>query len=131
MRKSYRYLASSLMAVLFSIAAYAQTVTINGTVRNSSSKELVPAVSVSVKGTTKGTYTNSDGEFSISVAKLPVVLVFSSIGYEDQEITVSDASKAVSVDFKVSTALGQEVVVSATRTPTRLLGASFRRPRRR
>lgn len=121
MRKSYRYLASSLMAVLFSIAAYAQTVTINGTVRNSSSKELVPAVSVSVKGTTKGTYTNSDGEFSISVAKLPVVLVFSSIGYEDQEITVSDASKAVSVDFKVSTALGQEVVVSATRTPTRLL----------
>jgi outer membrane receptor protein involved in Fe transport len=121
MRKSYRYLASSLMAVLFSIAAYAQTVTINGTVRNSSSKETVPAVSVSVKGTTKGTYTNSDGEFSISVAKLPVVLVFSSIGYEDQEITVSDASKAVSVDFKVSTALGQEVVVSATRTPTRLL----------
>lgn len=121
MRKSYRYLASSLMAVLFSIAAYAQTVTINGTVRNSSSKESVPAVSVSVKGTTKGTYTNSDGEFSISVAKLPVVLVFSSIGYEDQEITVSDASKAVAVDFKVSTALGQEVVVSATRTPTRLL----------
>ncbi len=121
MRKSYRYLASSLMAVLFSIAAYAQTVTINGSVRNSSSKETVPAVSVSVKGTTKGTYTNSDGEFSISVPKLPVVLVFSSIGYEDQEITVSDASKAVSVDFKVSSSLGQEVVVSATRTPTRLL----------
>lgn len=121
MRKSYRYLASSLMAVLFSIAAYAQTVTVSGSVRNSSSKETVPAVSVSVKGTTKGTYTNSDGEFSINVPKLPVVLVFSSIGYEDQEITVSDASKPVSVDFKVSSSLGQEVVVSATRTPTRLL----------
>ncbi|MBI3139425.1 MAG: TonB-dependent receptor [Sphingobacteriales bacterium] len=121
MRKSYRYLASSLMAVLFSIAAYAQTVTVSGTVRNSSSKETVPAVSVSVKGTTRGTYTNSEGEFSLNVPKLPVVLVFSSIGYEDQEITVSDASKPVSIEFKVSTALGQEVVVSATRTPTRLL----------
>ncbi len=121
MRKSYRYLASSLMAVLFSIAAYAQTVTVSGSVRNSSSKETVPAVSVSVKGTTKGTYTNSDGEFSINVSKLPVVLVFSSIGYEDQEITVSDATKPVSIEFKVSSSLGQEVVVSATRTPTRLL----------
>ena len=121
MRKSYRYLASSLLAVLFSIAAYAQPVTITGTVRNNASKETVPAVSVSVKGTTRGTYTNADGEFSLNVPKLPVVLVFSSIGYEDQEITVSDASKALSVDFKVSTSLGQEVVVSATRTPTRLL----------
>lgn len=121
MRKSYRYLASSLMAVLFSLAAFAQTVTIKGTVKNSSSKESVPAVSVSVKGTNKGTYTNSDGEFSLDVSKLPIVLVFSSVGYEDQEVTVSDAAKEVSVDFKVSTALGQEVVVSATRTPTRLL----------
>ncbi len=121
MRKSYRYLASSLMAVLFSIAAYAQTIAISGTVRNSTSKETVPAVSVSVKGTTRGTYTNSEGEFSLNVPKLPVVLVFSSIGYEDQEITVSDASKSISVEFKVSSSLGQEVVVSATRTPTRLL----------
>ncbi len=121
MRKSYRYLASSLMAVLFSLAAFAQTVTVTGSVRNSTSKETVPAVSVSVKGTTRGTYTNSDGEFTLNVPKLPVVLVFSSIGYEDQEITVSDVSKPVSVDFKVSSALGQEVVVSATRTPTRLL----------
>jgi len=121
MRKSYCYLASSLLAVLFTIAAYAQTVTISGTVKNSSSKESVPAVSVAVKGTTQGTYTNSDGEFSLKVSKLPVVLVFSSVGYEEQEITVSDASKPVSIDLKVNNALGQEVVVAATRAPTRLL----------
>ncbi len=39
MRKSYRYLAAWLMAVLFSIAANAQSVTISGTVRNGNSKE--------------------------------------------------------------------------------------------
>ncbi|MEI9809172.1 MAG: hypothetical protein WDO16_15660 [Bacteroidota bacterium] len=56
MRKSYRFLAASLIASLFSIAAFAQTtITISGNVRNSSSKEGVPAVSVIVKGTSLGT----------------------------------------------------------------------------
>ncbi|MBC7874487.1 MAG: carboxypeptidase-like regulatory domain-containing protein [Ferruginibacter sp.] len=121
MRKSYCYLAAWLMAVLFSIAANAQTITVSGTVRNETSKEYVPAVSVLVKGTSQGTFTNSDGVFSLKVAKLPVVLVFSSIGYENQEVTVTDAAQPVTVDFKVNTALGQEVVVAATRAPLRLL----------
>ncbi|MBM3915014.1 MAG: TonB-dependent receptor [Sphingomonadales bacterium] len=121
MRKSYLYLASSLTALLFMFSAYAQTVTLKGTVRNSDTKEAVPAVSVAVKGTSQGTYTNADGAFSISVSKLPAVLVFTSVGYLDAEVSVSDASQALVVDFKVNNALGQEVVVAATRTPTRLL----------
>lgn len=121
MRKSYRYLAAWLMAGLFSIAAYAQTVTVSGTVRNNSTKEAVPAVSVRVKGTSQGTFTNSNGEFTLNVAKLPVVLVFTSIGYSDQEVTVTDAAQPISVDFVVNDALGQEVVVSATRAPQRIL----------
>ncbi len=121
MRKSYRFLTAWLIAGLFSLTANAQSVTISGKVNNSASKESVPAVSVVVKGTSQGTYTNSDGEFSLKVSKLPVVLVFSSIGYDNQELTVTDASKPVNVDFIVNTSLGQEIVVSATRTPTRLL----------
>ncbi|MDZ4795520.1 MAG: TonB-dependent receptor [Bacteroidota bacterium] len=121
MRKSYRYLAGCLIASLFTIAGNAQSINISGTVKNSSSKENVPAVSVLVKGSNQGTYTNSDGEFSLRLAKLPVILIFSSIGYDNQEVTVSDASKAVSVDFKVNTSLGQEVVVAATRAPQRIL----------
>lgn len=121
MRMSYRYLASLVVTVLFSVLANAQAVTVSGTVRNSSSKEVVPAVSVTVKGTSQGTYTNSDGGFSLKVAKLPVTLVFSSIGFEDQEVTVNSAASPVSVDFKSTTKLGQEVVVAATRTATRIL----------
>ncbi len=121
MRKSYRYLAAWLMAVLFSIAANAQTVTVSGTVRNESSKESVPSVSVRIKGTEQGTYTDPNGAFSLKVSKLPVTLVFTSIGYMDQEVTVSDASKAISVDFKVNNALGQEVVIAATRAPQRII----------
>lgn len=118
---SYRYLASLVLTVFVTVLANAQAVTVTGTVRNSSTKEVVPAVSVTVKGTSQGTYTNSDGGFSLKVAKLPVTLVFSSIGFEDQEVSVASASAPVSVDFKVNTRLGQEVVVAATRTATRIL----------
>lgn len=121
MRKSYCFLAALFMACLFSITANAQSVTISGTVTNATSKENVPAVSVIVKGTTVGTYTNPDGAFSLKVAKLPVVLVFSSVGFETQEVTVSSAGEPVKVDFKVNNALGQEVVVAATRAPQRIL----------
>lgn len=123
MRKSYRFLAALMMAVLFSIAAHAQTVTVSGTVRNSISKDAVPAVSVMIKGTSQGTFTNSDGEFSLNVAKLPVVLIFSSVNYDSYEVTVSDATAKIDVDFKPNTTLGQEVVVSASRVPQRILEA--------
>jgi len=122
MRKSYRYLAAWLMAVLFTIAANAQTITISGTVRNGSTKEGVVAVTVTVKGTSIATYTNSDGEFSLNVSKLPIVLVFTSTGgYDAQELTVSDAAQPLSIDLKVNVVMGQEVVVSANRVPTRIL----------
>ena len=122
MRKSYRYLAAWLMAVLFSIAANAQSVTVSGTVHNGTSKEGVVAVTVAVKGTSLGTYTDPNGKFSIKVSKLPVVLVFTSTGgYDPQEVTVSDATKSIDVDLKVNTVMGQEVIVAANRVPTKIL----------
>ena len=57
----------------------------------------------------------------MSVPQLPVTLVFSSIGYETQELTVTDATSAIQIDFLPSSALGQEVVVSASRVPERIL----------
>jgi outer membrane receptor protein involved in Fe transport len=119
MRKSYRFLATCMMFSLLSSAIFAQT--ISGNVRNSSSKEVVPAVSVIVKETNQGTYTNAEGDFTISVTKLPVTLIFTSVGYDTYEVTVSDASAKVDVEFKPNTTLGQEVVVAATRAPTRIL----------
>lgn len=121
MRKSYRLLMATLIASCFSFAAIAQNVTLSGNVRNSSSKEIVPAVSIVVKGASQGTYTNSDGAFNLTVPKLPVTLVFSSVGYDTYEVTVTDPTAKIEVDFKPNTTLGQEVVVAANRTPTRIL----------
>ncbi|MEN9547558.1 MAG: hypothetical protein RIR12_149 [Bacteroidota bacterium] len=124
MRKSYRKLAVGLLALFFSMSMQAQSVTVNGTIRNETSKETVPAVSVTIKGNSSaGTYTDQDGKFSLKVPSLPVTLIFSSIGYVSQEVSVADAAKAVEVSFKVNNALGQEVVVAATRAPLRILEA--------
>ena len=121
MRKSYSFFAALLMAVIVSTAANAQSVTISGTIRNETTKDGVPAASIVVKGTSQGTFTNSNGDFSLKVAKLPVVLVISSIGYENQELTVSNAAQPLAIDFKVNNSLGQEVVIASTRTAIRSL----------
>ena len=121
MRKSYRYFAAWLIAGTISIAAFAQNIIVSGTVHNNSTKETVPAVSVLVKGTNQGTYTDDKGNFKITIGKLPVTLVFSSIGYDDNEISVTTASSSLTVDLTPATTLGQEVVIAATRTPQRIL----------
>ncbi|GAB4091778.1 hypothetical protein GCM10028786_07040 [Flaviaesturariibacter terrae] len=99
----------------------AQNVTLTGKVKNVSSKENVPAVSVTVKGGSQGAYTDDNGNFRLTVNKLPVTLIVSSVGFESREITVTSASQAIDVDLTPSSILGQEVVVSATRAPERIL----------
>lgn len=124
MSKSLRFTAACLITVFISLQALAQTVTIKGTVRNSQSKEAVPAVSVIIKGTAEGTYTDDNGNFSISTsAKLPVTLVFTSIGFDLKEVSVSNAATAVEIDFVAISTIGQEVVIAATRAQQRILDA--------
>ena len=120
MRKIASYVVTFLMANLLTIAAFAQNVTVSGNVRNSNTKEGAGAVSVTIKGTSTGTFTDDKGNFKLTVKSLPVSLLISSVGYELQEITVSSAV-FTQVEFKPSSALGQEVVVSATRVPQKIL----------
>jgi outer membrane receptor protein involved in Fe transport len=121
MRKSYRFLVAWIFAGLISIAASSQSVSISGNVRNITSLEPVPAVTVSVKETNLATFTDEKGNFKIAVPRLPVTLIFTSASYAEQEVTVNSASETLKVDFLPSTTLGEEVVVAATRTPTRIL----------
>ena len=120
MRKVTSWLVTFLLANIITIAAIAQNVTINGNVRNSNSKEGSGAVSVIVKGEDQGTFTDDKGNFRLTVKKLPVTLLISSVGYELQEVTVTNTNK-VEVEFKPTNILGQEVVVAANRVPQKIL----------
>jgi outer membrane receptor protein involved in Fe transport len=121
MRKNCHLIVALLVVNFIAIAGFSQTITVSGTVRNSITKEPIPSVSVLVKGSSSGTFTNENGSFKLTVDKTPVVLVFSSVGYETQEVTASNAGAAVDVDFVPASSLGQEVVVSASRVPERIL----------
>ena len=121
MRRSLRFLTLSFVATLFSLAALAQGITLTGKVKNISSQEATPAVSIMVKGSTMGAFTDENGNFKLTVSKLPVTLIVSSVGFETKEVTVTNATDVIQVDVVPSSALGQEVVVSATRTPERIL----------
>jgi outer membrane receptor protein involved in Fe transport len=122
MKKAIYFLAVIILAQLCGVNAWAQKTIINGTVKNSMTNEQVSAVSVTVKNRTEGTFSDDKGNIRLSFAgNLPVTLMISSIGYEPQELTVNNNNEAVDVQLKPSLTPTQEVVVSATRTPTRLL----------
>ncbi len=120
MRKIASYVVAVLLVNLFCITALAQNVTVGGNVRNSNTKEGAGAVSVTVKGGTQGTFTDDKGNFKLNIKSFPVTLLISSVGYELQEVTLTGAG-FTQIEFKPSSALGQEVVVSATRVPQKIL----------
>ncbi|WP_461533995.1 SusC/RagA family TonB-linked outer membrane protein [Sinomicrobium sp.] len=64
---------------------------VNGTVNDEDGLP-IPGVTVRIKGTSSGTFTDMDGNYSIAVPNRENVLVFTAIGFESQEITVGDAS---------------------------------------
>ncbi|MBK7883247.1 MAG: TonB-dependent receptor [Chitinophagaceae bacterium] len=121
MRKITSYLVTILLANLFSFDCFAQNVTISGNVKNSSSKEAAAAVSITVKGAETGTFTSDKGDFKITVKNLPATLIISSVGYELREVTVTNAAEVVNVELNPTSSLGQEVVVSASRVPQKIL----------
>jgi len=112
-----------VLCSLFSLSAFPQSsVTITGNVSNANGNDRVPAVSVTVKGSSAGTFTDDRGNFRLTtVQSLPLVLVFSSIGFELQEVSVSSASHPLHIALKPASTLGTEVVVAASRVPERIM----------
>jgi len=123
MRKTQLQHAVLILLMLLSLSAFSQTsITISGNVRHAVTDDRVPAVSVTIKGTSIGTYTDDHGNFRLTTGQQPpFVLVFSSIGFETQEVRVENAGAGVDIKLRPASTLGREVVVSATRGAIRSL----------
>ncbi len=87
----------------------AQERQISGTVRDENGTPL-PGASIVEKGTTNGTESDFDGNFSITVTDENAVLVISYIGFTAQEIPVSGQSN-LTITLQESTAALDEIVV--------------------
>jgi iron complex outermembrane receptor protein len=116
--KSYYPPLTLAVLLASSTAAVAQTdlIAISGVVREKGTQELLPGVSVSVKGASVGTQSDGEGKFAFK-AKLryPFILVFNAIGHDVQEITIASGSQPISVALESRDVLTNEVVVSASR----------------
>ena len=94
----------------FSGNVSAQDLIITGTVRAPTGEPL-PGANVSVRGTTQGSITNLDGEFSIEVPSRESLLVFSFIGYASHEMKVGNQTTINVVLEENLSALNEVVVV--------------------
>ncbi len=66
--------------------------TITGNVMDGESNEPLPGVNILAKGTSTGTVTDVEGNYRLTVAEDVATLVFSSIGYTTQEVTINGRS---------------------------------------
>ena len=104
-------LCIAALAAMLSTAA-GQTL-LSGTVINARTKQPLAAVSVQETESRRGSYTDKNGEFSLSVAGFPVQIRVSHIGYAEQ-IRVCDSS-GVRISLKPIVLHAEEVFVTAQR----------------
>jgi len=124
----HRYRGVVILAILVLITSNAWSIkqgqTVTGKVTTSEDGTTLPGVNVVEKGTTNGTITDIQGNYSLTVADQEAIILFSSVGFETQEITVGSQSVIdviMSVDIK---ALDEVVVVGyGTQMKSELTGS--------
>ncbi|MCD8312919.1 MAG: SusC/RagA family TonB-linked outer membrane protein, partial [Bacteroidales bacterium] len=113
-RKSISKILVSATILFFCgiVSLHAQTTVVSGTVTDNTGLGVVGA-SVYVKGTTTGVSTDFDGNYSLTIDGIKdPVLVFSCIGYGEQEITVGKQSKINVVLAEETNTLDEVVFVA-------------------
>ena len=107
-----KVLGSLMMYFLLSGVAQAQERTISGKVTSMEEGEALPGVNVIVQGTALGTVTDIEGNYNLNVPQDANTLVFSFIGYVQEEVEIGNRT---TIDVQMQTDITQlsEVVVTA------------------
>ncbi len=96
--------------LLFSIVAFAQTITVQGKVSDVKTNETLIGASVVVKGTTNGALTDINGNFKLDNVPPNGTLTISYVGYNAQDVAVS-SQKTINILLEEESATLKEVVV--------------------
>lgn len=89
---------------------YAQQYSVTGKVTTTEDGSSLPGVSISIKGTTSGTITDIDGNYSIKIDNQNATLIFAFVGMRSQEIPVNGQT-AIDVALETDVLGVDEVVV--------------------
>ncbi|MGV8094311.1 MAG: SusC/RagA family TonB-linked outer membrane protein [Mangrovibacterium sp.] len=115
MKKSKFCLMIVICSLLFLLHVHAsvsqQSIAISGKVTDRGGVPL-PGVSILVEGTSTGTVSDSNGQFSLSILDENSVLLFSFIGYETQRIVVGQKRIFSITMYEIDTNLDEVVVVA-------------------
>ena len=91
--------------------------TVEGTVKEKSSGETLPGVSIVVKGSNNGTETDFDGKFQIDNVKTGDVLVLTYLGYTTKEVAIN-TNFNLTIELEESSEQLNEIVVVGYGTTT-------------
>ncbi|NRB60675.1 MAG: TonB-dependent receptor [Winogradskyella sp.] len=107
-----------IFALFFCVVSYSQT-TVKGKITDDSGLPL-PGANIVVVGTTTGTVSDFDGNYTITANQDPPFSIrISYTGFEAQTIEITTNNQTVDVILKEGNSL-DEVVISASRTPERI-----------
>lgn len=101
--------------VMIAISVHAQERNIRGKVTSAADGSNLPGVNVTIKGTSTGTITDSEGNYSLNVTSANDELVFSFVGFATQTIKAGNAS-VLDVKLTEDVSTLEEVVVSGLAT---------------
>ncbi|MFZ9686590.1 MAG: SusC/RagA family TonB-linked outer membrane protein [Chitinophagaceae bacterium] len=107
MKNLLTFLLAFASMVQFTLA---QTVKVQGTVQDSQGKG-IPNVTISINGQRGGTTSDKDGNFTLNVNSLQSRLLFSSIGYNNEEVALNGKSSVTVTLTNSESNLGEVVVV--------------------
>ncbi|MGB6268223.1 MAG: TonB-dependent receptor [Olleya sp.] len=108
----------SIVLLCFCSIAFSQT-TITGTVVDDS-QQPIPSANVIIDGTSVGTATDFDGNFTLTTNETPPFTIqVSSVGFTSEDVEVTSNNQNINVVLAEGTSL-DEVVISASRTPERI-----------
>jgi len=99
--------------LLLGTLLFAQNRTITGKVMSSKDNTPVPGATISVKGTSHGTSSLTDGSFSIAAPGGRATLQLSSVGFEIKEVVVEPGQDNISINLAEDTRQLGEIVVTA------------------
>ncbi|WP_345006942.1 TonB-dependent receptor [Snuella lapsa] len=109
-RKFADILLAILLVFMINPGVLAQERNLTGTVVDAETQEPLPGATVLIKGTSKGTSTDFDGNFSLTADSNDKLLVVSYVGYKTQEVSV-DGRSSFTINLAVDSNSLEEVVV--------------------
>ena len=107
--------------VFGSAAMFAQT-TITGTVKDAKSGETLPGANIKISRKAVGTTTDFDGKFVLNVSDTPPFTIeVSVLGFKTNKIQITENNQKVAVGLVENQTSLDEIVLSASRTPERIM----------